>query len=718
MKNYVTKLFALLVLALGLITIVGCKEQEVKDPQFNVPETLSVVEGNTTKITPADVENVESFSYLSLSENVATVDQTGLVTGLIPGTAIIVVAGGDLQKNVKIVVDPNLVNGLRVKDLDAIAAFGVNQSNVEAGSAHDVLNFGWATEGFSPEILAAKMDFDGSASADKVILRGVSSTEKHSTFINGEYAIVMAAGINVDLTAANNPEGAHAQIYGKYLVSDRANGFRIWAASWNDDTVSGMGSFRVVALVKNGSVYEEIKLVAADIGELTQDNNGWISYDNTTGDHIDKAPDHNMFVFQVKNEKYDLTGKEIIISIDFRALPNTLGENQKNKQSRFGIKRLGFTLDPEPSFSIANGAEAEIILGETLQLALNEVGAVLPENYQFTSSDSSIASVNTEGVITAKALGQVTITVKNGDLEKKIVINVIPVPQASFNLPEGATVAYGSTYQIVPLDVVSVETFTYEIISPLATVNETGLVTPKLAGFVNIKVTGDDLVKYMTLTITAPSIYGLDNTRLKDMVGFSADQVNIATDGNPLNFVPGWGAAGANADKISLDDSATLDTAIIRTSIPSGYAVINVEENWLDIINGLSEAPELPVTALYFKAVVPDAPNFRVWTYSPTKNEVISGAGMFRVVYYLPNDDYTSFTAYSLGFNFQEQENWATTQLENGFVKYSNGLDGFFAFSVPEELKGKTVIVVIESWGQQNDEGLQDRFAIKRMGFI
>ena len=129
------------------------------------------------------------------------------------------------------------------------------------------------------------------------------------------------------------------------------------------------------------------------------------------------------------------------------------------------------------------------------------------------------------------------------------------------------------------------------------------------------------------------------------------------------------------------------------------------------------------VAAIYTKLTVPaDVPNFRIWIFAKVADgTLLSGKGKVRVMFYVPNDDYTSYLPVGLGnYNYKEAAGdlgVEATVDADGYLTYENGVDGFFAFTVPETIKGKTVIMVVES-ARVSSDGLQDRCAVKRMGFI
>lgn len=692
---------------------------EVK-PSFEIVSNLNLKKGYTSQLTPTNVVGIEVFSYLSEDDSVATVSDTGLVTAIAEGVTNIIVEGNGVIKNVLITVETNTINGLDVLKLNNIATFEEETMNID-DPANDALNFGWGKE-VSSEALAAKIDFANVQPDTAKVVRTYSDTEKYSLVENGVFTPVLIAGADTTLTEETMPEGVHASLYFKTIIPQKADGLRVWGMSWQDDVVSGMGSFRVTAYTQNEDKlsYTQTILQPIDIGALTQDENGYIDFNgaDATG-QITDAPMFNMFIFKPFSEEYDLRGEEIVLAVEFRAIANQLGAEGANKQSRFGVKRLGCTLEPDPDFTITSPTTLEMAKNDEVQITYDVIGAVNPENFTFESSNNSVASVSNTGLIKAVGSGNATITVKNGDIEK--TIDVV-VKNSVFTVPSNIKLVVNDTYQINPTNVENVDSFEYSTSKEnVATVSDTGLIKAIASGSTIITVKGGDLTKTIEVTVTFTELYGKDATYFNSLKSFTAEEVDIESKGaNAINFVPGWGATGANASKVSLDNSAPVDQAIVRGyTSTENHSLINVEENWMDMITcigGLPTDASNPHAALFFATEVPNKANFRVWTYGGAPGDVVSGRGKFRVVFYTINEETNEFSQTTLVNNFQEMSSFAISVDEEGWISYENSLDGFLAFTVPQELKGKKVIASIEVEGR-SDDGKQDRFAVKRMGF-
>ena len=156
-------------------------------------------------------------------------------------------------------------------------------------------------------------------------------------------------------------------------------------------------------------------------------------------------------------------------------------------------------------------AEATLNAGQIKELEVKPVPAdvELPA-VEFTSSDSTIASVGKDGKVLAVKAGQAEITVKAGGFTKKVTITVNPVlatdlqVSATLALEVGAKAAI--SYKISPQDATN-KVPSFESMNPaVASVNAEGEVTGVAAGEAIIKVKADAIEKEVTVTVTAPVV--------------------------------------------------------------------------------------------------------------------------------------------------------------------------------------------------------------------
>lgn len=136
------------------------------------------------------------------------------------------------------------------------------------------------------------------------------------------------------------------------------------------------------------------------------------------------------------------------------------------------------------------------------------------KNISFSSSNPSVATVNSVGLVTAMAVGNATITVTTQDGNKTATFavtvsdSIVPVSSVILS-PTSATIAKGATRQLIatvsPSDATN-KNVTFTSSNPsVATVNSSGLITAVSGGNAIITVVTVEGNKTATAAITVPS---------------------------------------------------------------------------------------------------------------------------------------------------------------------------------------------------------------------
>ena len=156
-------------------------------------------------------------------------------------------------------------------------------------------------------------------------------------------------------------------------------------------------------------------------------------------------------------------------------------------------------------------AEVTLDAGQIKELEVKPVpaDAELPA-VEFTSSDSTVASVGKDGKVLAVKAGTVEITVKAGTFTKKVTVSVNPVLATALEVAATLALEVGAkatiSYKISPQDVTN-KVPSFESNNPaVASVNAEGEVTGVAAGEAIIKVKADAIEKEVTVTVTAPVV--------------------------------------------------------------------------------------------------------------------------------------------------------------------------------------------------------------------
>lgn len=134
------------------------------------------------------------------------------------------------------------------------------------------------------------------------------------------------------------------------------------------------------------------------------------------------------------------------------------------------------------------------------------------ENPTFASADETVAKVNSNGLITAKAIGETDITATIGEVVKTCKVKVIATSVESIVLPAEATLTKGSSLQLTPV-VTPAQAATDHGITyasnneEVATVSEEGLVKGIAAGEATITATCDGISVQIAIHVVEPALF-------------------------------------------------------------------------------------------------------------------------------------------------------------------------------------------------------------------
>lgn len=167
---------------------------------------------------------------------------------------------------------------------------------------------------------------------------------------------------------------------------------------------------------------------------------------------------------------------------------------------------------------------------ETLKITAF-VPAYASESATWASNNTTVATVNKSGVITAKALGDAEITATIGEVEKTCTVHVVAVDVNSITLPAEANVTLGSSLQlnptVDPAQAAGEYTITYESSAPeIATVDANGKVVGVAAGDAVITATIADKSAQITIHVVAAKMF----SKVTDASALAAkDTIILAT---------------------------------------------------------------------------------------------------------------------------------------------------------------------------------------------
>lgn len=176
--------------------------------------------------------------------------------------------------------------------------------------------------------------------------------------------------------------------------------------------------------------------------------------------------------------------------------------------------------------------ETTMNIGGTKTLSITAfVPAYASESATWTSNNTTVATVNKNGVITAKALGDAEITATIGEVEKTCTVHVVAVAVNSITLPAEANVTLGSSLQlnptVDPAQAASEYTITYVSSAPeIATVDANGKVAGVAVGDAIITATIADKSAQITIHVVAAKMF----SKVTDASALAAkDTIILAT---------------------------------------------------------------------------------------------------------------------------------------------------------------------------------------------
>ena len=238
----------------------------------------------------------------------------------------------------------------------------------------------------------------------------------------------------------------------------------------------------------------------------------------------------------------------------------------------------GITLD-KTSLSMTEGDE------QTLSATVTPTNAT-DKSVKWSSNNTSVATVSSSGVVTAKAAGSATITVTTTDGGKKATCTVtvqaqkvsvtgVSLNRTSLTMVEGDTQTLTAT--VTPSNATDKSVTWSSSNTSVATVSSSGVVTAKAAGTAKVTATTNDGGKTATCSVSVSaatvSVTGvsLDKTSLSLTVGDKQTLTATVTPSNATDKSVTW-----SSNKSSV---ATVSSSGVVTAKAAGTATITVTTN-------------------------------------------------------------------------------------------------------------------------------------------
>ena len=478
---------------------------------MTVGETLQL---NAT-VLPADVTNGD-VTWSTSDATIATVDENGLVTALAVGNVTITATtadGTELTATCAITVNPIVATSITLDKTEATMLIGETLQLTATVLPENVAN-GDVTWSTSDATIATVEN--GLVTALAVGNVTITATTADGTELTATCAItvnpIVATSIALDKTEAAMLIGETLQLTATVLPENVTNGDVTWSTS--DEAIATVENGLVTALAV-GNV--TITATTADGTELTATCAITVNPIVATSIALDKT-EATMLIGETLQLTATVlpenvtngdvtwsTSDEAIATVEnglvTAVAPGNVTITATTADGTELTATCAITVNPILAESIAlDKTEATMNIGETLQLT----ATVLPENVTsddlaWTSSDEAIATVE-NGLVTAVAPGNVTITATTTDgseLSATCAITVNPILATSIELNETSAFMYkGQTLQleatVLPENVTNGDVTWSTSDETIATVDENGLVTAVKGGDAVITATTAD----------------------------------------------------------------------------------------------------------------------------------------------------------------------------------------------------------------------------------
>lgn len=314
-------------------------------------------------VLPSDAN--QSLSWTSSNSRVATVDSNGLITAISPGTAIIVAKTvNDITANIKVTVGD----------------YSVKLKSISVNTNYLVMPLG--------KTMQLSVLYNPKNASNKTIT-WESSNSKVVTVNSSGY--IKAVGPGTAIIKATSADGGYTDTA---TIEVTGSGTSISASeivfkeSSYSVGINGTISLNPIITPSNAT-FKAIKFTSSDTSIATVDENGLVK--------------------GLKEGTVNITA--------------TLTHNNLKATTKVVVKYI-----PVTSIKLNNvQAEATIKKGETLSISAE----ILPsnasnKNISFTSSDSNIAKVDSNGIITGISTGRTTIIAKSSDgASASLVVNIV-----------------------------------------------------------------------------------------------------------------------------------------------------------------------------------------------------------------------------------------------------------------------------------------------------
>ncbi|MES2524450.1 MAG: Ig-like domain-containing protein [Gemmatimonadota bacterium] len=503
------------------------------------PAADTIVVGQSTQFTavPRDAGGGaladRQSSWSTSAVGVATVSSSGLAIGVAPGTSTITVANSGRTADAQLVVLPRPVGAVIVSPGQVALRVGEQvRLTVQVTDDNGNLLVGRAVQYRSDNTGIASVAADGT-------VRGVSAgsteievtSEGRSSRVSVAITPVPVASITLSVATLDLVVGGTSRITAQLkdatgaVLGERAVTWTSGAPSVaevdSDGNVRavGPGSAIIIAASEGRTATVSVSVRGVPVGSVFVTPTTATMF---TGDDLDLSA-------QVRDEAgVVLTGRNVLWTSNdervalvsssgrVRAIAAGTARITASADGVNGSSTITVTAEPVLSIVVTPSPVTLTLPSATVQLSATTRGrddiTLTGRTVTFSSSDATVASVSSTGLVTALRAGTTTITVasEGKTTTVPVTVNAAPIASITVSLAASSVVAGTPTTATAVLRDASGTALTGRVVTwsssntAVATVSPTGAVTTLSAGSATITATSEGQSASANLTVTAP----------------------------------------------------------------------------------------------------------------------------------------------------------------------------------------------------------------------
>ena len=544
-----------------------------------------------------------AVEWSSAEPAVASVSNAGLVTGVTTGTARVIARAGAVADTARVVVVDDVINFQVLPNAASVMLGETLQLTISSSGT------GSASVAASEEITWATSDATIATVSSTGVVEAVGVGDVTLTATRDDATSSAAVRVNktsvsaISITPTNSTIDPGESTQLEALVTDGAGRVVSKKLNWrssdntvatvNDDgTVTGSGKGNAVITVQSEGkkASASINVLAVPVATISVSlGSSALSVGQTTTATAELTDaDGNVLTDRTVGWQ---SSNPALVTVNSAGLVTAIAAGSVTITGISEGKTASASVTvapPAPTAIVISPSGATLSLGQSAQLSAevrDANGGVVSRAVSWSSSNPTVATVSSSGVVTAIAAGTASVTAMADGVSASVPVTVgapsTSVASVSVTLQDAALLAGQSTQATAVArnasgNVIASGSVTWSSTDDeLATVSAAGVVTTKQAGSVTIVATVDGVSGTQSLTINAPppapvSTVTLSTTSSSLTVGQTAQVSVVLKDasGNILSDRSiGWSSSNTTI--------ATVSVTGVVTAVGGGSATIS-----------------------------------------------------------------------------------------------------------------------------------------------